>query len=405
MSSICMYVPSASGGHARYARELMTALATHPRAAHLYELFSSQDLENEYHSDLYPVHAHLRPLRHRSEFRSSASWFASRATHYLRREMEFLSWLKSRPDIDAVHFQEWTPWLAAPMVRRIKSMGKKVYFTVHNVVPHKYPRLIPKFVMHSWTRKACLSCDGIFVHTDDLARRMVEILGEPHPPIHVVPHGVWTVTDAGTGVALEERLSWKKLLFFGAIRRNKGLDLLLDAMPSLPGYSVTIAGDPGEPDYLQDEILPRIERLRAAGAQIDLRLGFTPEEELGGLFQSHSAVVLPYTSKFVAQSGVVFLALAYEVPVVASVAGGLRDLFTQHKIGVTFDDATPSGLSSAVGRLYSSVQPNMLLDEIRAAKQRFSWHDAAGVAIAAYGNPKERRATQYDCSLATTLAH
>jgi glycosyltransferase involved in cell wall biosynthesis len=319
--------------------------------------------------------------------------------------MEFLSWLKSRPDIDAVHFQEWTPWLAAPMVRRIKSMGKKVYFTVHNVVPHKYPRLIPKFVMHSWTRKACLSCDGIFVHTDDLARRMVEILGEPHPPIHVVPHGVWTVTDAGTGVALEERLSWKKLLFFGAIRRNKGLDLLLDAMPSLPGYSVTIAGDPGEPDYLQDEILPRIERLRAAGAQIDLRLGFTPEEELGGLFQSHSAVVLPYTSKFVAQRGVVFLALAYEVPVVASVAGGLRDLFTQHKIGVTFDDATPSGLSSAVGRLYSSVQPNMLLDEIRAAKQRFSWHDAAGVAIAAYGNPKERRATQYDCSLATTLAH
>jgi glycosyltransferase involved in cell wall biosynthesis len=321
-------------------------------------------------------------------------------THYLLREMEFLAWLKARPDVMAVHFQEWTPWLAASLVRKIKALDKKVYFTSHNVVPHKYPRHVPKALMHAWIRNACLLCDGIFVHTDQLAQRMGALLGQPHPPIHVLPHGVWTVTDVRSDLSLEQRLSWRKLLFFGAIRRNKGLDLLLDAMTNLPGFSITIAGDPGEPEYFHGEILPRIERLRASGVKIDLRARFTPEDELGELFQSHSAVVLPYTSGFVAQSGVVFLALAYETPVIASEAGGLRDLFSRHKIGVTFTDPTPTDLE-----LYSKVEPGSLLDQIRAAKARFSWQDAANVAIAAYDLPSERRSTQYECSLQTNPAH
>ena len=109
MSSICMYVPSAGGGHARYAREFMTALSSQPRNGYQFELLSSRDLEEEYRSELYPVHAHLAPLRHRSEFPSSAHWVASRLMHYIRREMEFLAWLKGRPDVVAVHLQEWTP--------------------------------------------------------------------------------------------------------------------------------------------------------------------------------------------------------------------------------------------------------------------------------------------------------
>jgi glycosyltransferase involved in cell wall biosynthesis len=399
-----MYVPSANGGHARYAWELLSALATHPRSTHLYELFTSQDLEDQFRSDLYPVHAHLRPLRHRSEFGSKAAWIASRTTHYLRRELEFLSWLKARPDVVGVHFQEWTPWLAASLVRRIKAQGKKVFFTSHNVLPHKYPRHIPKAVMHKWIRDACLLCDGIFVHTDQLARRMEEFLVQAHPPIHVLPHGVWTVTDKRGNLSLQERLSWRKLLFFGAIRRNKGLDLLLDAMKTLPGYSMTIAGEPSEPEYFRDEILPRIERLRASGVDITLRAGFTPEEELGALFESHSAVVLPYTDGFVAQSGVVFLALAYEIPVIASEAGGLGDLFSNHQIGVTFAHARPEDLASAVEKLYCDVEPRALLKEIRAARQHFSWHDAATVAIEAYDTSRERRVARHDRVLEANAA-
>src|SRR5207237_375660 len=137
------------------------------------------------------------------------------------------------------------------------------------------------------------------------------------------------------------------LLFFGTIRRNKGLDLLLRAAEQLPGYSITIAGEPTEAAYYNDEILPLIRRLQAAGVKIDLRNGFTPEAEVGPLFASHSAIVLPYTANFMAQSGVVYLALAHELPVVASEAGGLRDLFREFKIGETFVQHTPDALAAA----------------------------------------------------------
>jgi glycosyltransferase involved in cell wall biosynthesis len=176
-------------------------------------------------------------------------------------------------------------------------------------------------------------------------------------------------------------------------------------MPALPGYSVTISGEPSDLNYYNGEVLPRIQRLRAVGVRIDLHPTFTPEEKVGELFQSHSIVVLPYTRGFVAQSGVVFMALAYEIPVIASEAGGLADIFAHHKIGVTFDDPSPAGLASAVHDLYSKVEPAQLRDEIHAAKQHFSWHDAAGVAIGAYGTPRERRMPEHACALETNLAH
>src|SRR4051812_3450702 len=121
-SSICMYTPSADGGMAQYAWELMTALATHPRAQDRYELVTGQDLEDQFRSDKYAIQAILPPLRHRSAFANKAAWVTSRLTHYPRREWFFLNWLRTRPDIAGVHFQEWTPWLAAPMFRRIRKM-------------------------------------------------------------------------------------------------------------------------------------------------------------------------------------------------------------------------------------------------------------------------------------------
>ena len=143
---------------------------------------------------------------------------------------------------------------------------------------------------------------------------------------------------------IDERLTLKRLLFFGEIRRNKGLDLLLRAMGRLPaGYSLTIAGEPRERDYFREEILPLVAEARRRGAVIDLRDRFTPEAEVPALFAGHSAVVLPYTPKFVAQSGVVFMALAHDTPVVASEAGGLRELFEEFRIGATFREVYAGG--------------------------------------------------------------
>jgi len=384
MESICMYTPEAHGGHALYSWEVLSALTRHPHNRFRFELVSSENLQSEYQSKNYPVHMILPPLRARSTFSSRWMWGASRVLHYSRRERQFIAWLHSRPDVVGVHLQQWTPWLAAGVIRRIHDMGKRVFYTVHNVVPHKYPAHVPHWVVDSFVRRACLLCDGLFVHTDALAAELSRFLGASHPPIYVVPHGVWTVHDP-TGIpTLSERLSWRKLLFFGAQRRNKGLDLLLKASEYLPKFSITIAGEPLERDYFETEIVPEVRRLIDKGRNIDLRPYYVADDAVAPLLASHSAMVLPYTREFVAQSGVVFTALAGNLPVVASEAGGLRDLFEKFQIGVMFRDQTPEALAAAVRQLFEQTDQNQLMDQMCAARQRFSWDQAASATLTGY---------------------
>jgi glycosyltransferase involved in cell wall biosynthesis len=403
---ICMYAPSADGGMAQYASEVMTALARHRPARHRFELVTEQGLDPGFHSDDYAIHPILPSILHRSAFSTRLTWAANRIGHYARRERCFLRWLRKRPDVTAVHLQEWTPWLAAPVLRRIRKMGKRVYYTVHNVVPHRYPALVPKALMNRWIRRGCRLCDGLFVHTESLARTLSDFLGRPHPPIHVAPHGVWTVGDDAPRPSLEQRLKLNRLLFFGTIRRNKGLDLLLRAADHLPsGCAITIAGEPQDRDFLQTEIRPAIDALRRQGKTIDLHDRFIPEAELPALFARHSAIVLPYTSGFVAQSGVAFLALAYDVPLVVSEVGGLRDLLAEFRIGVTFADGSPEALAAAVRELFAGDAARTVPDEIRAAKERLTWQATAAATIAGYdAAPLEQSTEVHDWTAQTTLA-
>jgi len=268
---------------------------------------------------------------------------------------------------------------------------------------------VPKRLMDHWIRTASLVCDGLFVHSDRLADELARFLGDPHPPITVVPHGVWTVPDADTCPPLRDRLALKRLLFFGAIRRNKGLDLLLRAAHRLPGYRITVAGEPVEADYFDAEVMPLVRSLRAMGTGVDLLDRFVPDEQVGPLFATHSAVVLPYTREFIAQSGVVFMALAYGLPVVASRAGGLSDLLDEYEIGTTFETGSPEGLAQAVHELHDMNRCPRVEDRIFAARRRFTWAAAAAATVAGcarVGEAAREPVTEAnDCVLGTTPAH
>jgi glycosyltransferase involved in cell wall biosynthesis len=385
MDRICMHSPSALGGQPLYVRELMTALVEHPSGGDRFEWVAGEDLHPQFKSDLYPVHAVLPRLPHKNEFRSRVSWAANRIGHYPHCDRAFLNWLERRPDITAVHFQEFSRSQPS-LFRSIRQMGKKIFYTVHNIRPHAYPPLVPHPLWDRRARQACKLCDALFVHTPGLADELSDFLGEPHPPIEVTPHGVWTVREPVAMPLLEERLSWKRLLFFGTIRRNKGLDLLLRAAELLRGYSLTIAGMPREAEYFRNEVLPQVKRLRKSGVTVDLIDQYVPDDQVGPLFARHSAIVLPYTRDFTAQSGIVFVALAHELPVVASEAGGLRDLFEQFAVGVSFADPTPKALASAIHELFDGPARESLAGQIRLAKSRFSWHASAGATINAYMN-------------------
>jgi glycosyltransferase involved in cell wall biosynthesis len=108
-----------------------------------------------------------------------------------------------------------------------------------------------------------------------------------------------------------------RLLCFGRLLPYKGLDLLADALASLPAeteIAVRIVGSGPES--------PALNALRGCrGVTVENR--WVPETEIGTLLAWSDALILPYREA--SQSGVVAAALAAGRPVIATRVGGLRE--------------------------------------------------------------------------------
>lgn len=379
---ICMYTPSGYGGHARYTHEVLSALSEVGRDKGVrVSLVTSRNLGPDYRIGLYPIYDILPPLRPSNTFRNAISWGCSRVVHYFNREMTFLRWIKSSP-CEGVHFQEYTPWLAPRHFRLLKAWGKRLFFTVHNIYPHKYPAGMPKAfypIYNSWNRAAWRLCDALFVHTDDLREHLSAFLGEGHPPIFVVPHGVWGYPGSAA-VSSEERVLRRHLLFFGVIRPNKGLHILLRAMERLTDCTLTVAGVPQEPRY-QEQIRTLVKQLPPD--RVELIERFVEEDEVVRLFDRSSLVVLPYTS-FAAQSGVLHEALAFGLPVVATDVGALGKSVRHWSIGQVVPPNDDAALAAAIREI---LTPRRYVEAGRAVgrvRDDLSWTRAAEATIEAY---------------------
>jgi glycosyltransferase involved in cell wall biosynthesis len=388
-----MYTPSASGGHARYTHEVLSALAAkgQPEGIRV-SLVTSRDLASEYRTDRYPIYDVLPRLLPRSAFRSPVTWGLSRVVHYYKRETAFLRWIEKHGSAcDAVHFQEYTMWLAPRHLRSLKARGIRLFFTVHNVYPHRHtpgkPRVTDPLLLH-WRRTAFRLCDGLFVHTESLREQLAEFLGGEHPPIVVTPHGVWSSADAARAVTdVEERVGRRRLLFFGVARPNKGLHTLLRAMEGLDDCTLTVAGQPAEPRY-QEQIQAMAKRLPQG--RVELIDRFIEDEEMGRIFGQSSLVVLPYIS-FAGQSGVLHDALAYGLPVVATDVGALGESVLRWGIGQVVPPGDDVALAGAVREMLTPhryVQASRAVDRARAD---LSWDRSAEIMIEAYRSTARER--------------
>ena len=403
MNRICMYMPSASGGHPLYVQELMTAMVQRSGDAGDLELVSSIDLEDRFMSSQYAVHRILPGLRKKNEFGNRLSWACNRTMHYARRERCFLNWLRTRPDITAVHFQEFSCWLPT-LLGAIRRMGLKIFYTAHFVRPHAYPAIFPHTAWDARHRLACHLCDRLFVLSEQVRDELAQFIGSPHPAIDIAPHGVWTIGQSSTSSALDQRLNQKKLLFFGTMRQNKGLDLVLEAMPQLPDFQLTIAGAPLEMGYFYNQVMPKVRQLIANGARIEVIDRYVNDQETASLFAGHSALLLPYTREFTAQSGVIFLALAHEIPVVCSDVGGLSDILHDFQIGAAFSESRADAFVAAVHSLFAQSQTGTLARNIRQARKHFSWNEAARATWRGYSQTFKEDIHANECAVSNISA-
>jgi glycosyltransferase involved in cell wall biosynthesis len=143
----------------------------------------------------------------------------------------------------------------------------------------------------------------------------------------------------------EKRFS---LLFFGVVAPYKGLDLLLKVFDELEDtFALYIAGRCVNSSYskqIQDTISNCPARDR-----IVWRNEYVPEEEVARIFTAADALVLPY--RHIDQSGVLFQAFRFGVPVVASRVGEFGR-YVSKDYGEVFAAGDPDDLRAALRRVY-----------------------------------------------------
>jgi len=145
------------------------------------------------------------------------------------------------------------------------------------------------------------------------------------------------------------------LLFFGFIREYKGLDILLESLALLPEeYHLVVAGEP----YTNFEKYTKIIQNKNLKERVSMFIRFIAEQEVPLFFSSADVCVLPYKSA--TQSGIVGIAYNFDLPVIASSAGGLAEMITPFGSGLVVENCTPENLSRAILNFFSMERSDFL---------------------------------------------
>jgi glycosyltransferase involved in cell wall biosynthesis len=224
----------------------------------------------------------------------------------------------------------------------------KVFLTVHNVQPHE-SRLLDRFL----SRMAFRLSDRLLVHAEKLRDEAVEHFGQAPRKIAVIPHGICADAEVGYGRAeARAQLGIKEryvLLFFGYVRRYKGLGDLIEAFRIVAekfDVALLVAGE------FFTAVQPYQEQLRSAGLADRAYLfpRYISTEEVPIFFKAADLLVQPYV-RFSGQSGVTQTAYLHSLPVIATDVGGLPELVIHGETGLIVQPGKPKELASAIEAL------------------------------------------------------
>ncbi|MEI9810768.1 MAG: glycosyltransferase [Bacteroidota bacterium] len=227
---------------------------------------------------------------------------------------------KERPDIIVVRY--WLPVMGPALgtiLRRVrKNKHTRIVCIADNVIPHeKRPGDTP------FTRYFLKSCDAFITMSEKVMTDLRTF--EKDKPAQLVQHPLYdTFGDIIPKAEARKHLgaNEKIVLFFGFIRKYKGLDMLFEAMSHLKdsGIKLLVAGEFYEDGKPYKE---QIEKL-GIGDQLLLRTDFVPDSEVKYYLCAADAVIQPYRNA--TQSGVTPLAYHFEKPMIVTNVGGLPSL-------------------------------------------------------------------------------
>lgn len=276
---------------------------------------------------------------------------------------------KFKPDLIITHY--WMPFMATALGTSLRFSGtprKKRIALLHNIIPHeKFPgtHLLNRYFLKSnkgyiTMSKAVLKDLGRYVQSPNK-------LLTPHP---IYNHFGPIVSKQQAKEKLHLANDEQYLLFFGIIRKYKGLDLLIDAMAALkdkyPKLKAIVAGE-----FYDDKqiYINQIEK-NALTDRFIITDSFVDAEEIKYYFSAADIIVQPYHTA--TQSGVTQIGYHFERPMLVTDVGGLSEIIPHKKVGYVCKTEALN-IAEAIDDFYTNDKEAEFVEGVIDEKEKYSW--------------------------------
>lgn len=278
---------------------------------------------------------------------------------------------KIKPDIIVVRY--WLPFMGpclGTILRKVKkNQHTKVICIADNILPHeKRPgdKIFTKYFLKP--------IDGFITMSQKVLGDLNQFA--KNKPAQLVPHPLYdnfgekiSKTEARKKLSINE--DDKVILFFGFIRKYKGLDILLEAFKILKSTNkiqnlkLLIAGEFYDDEKNYETLLndPTIKN------ELILHTHFISNSEVKYYLCATDCVIQPYRSA--TQSGVTPLAYHFEIPMIVTNVGGLPSLVPDKKVGL-IAEPNPESIAEKIGE-YFDLGEEYFLPNLKEEKKKYSW--------------------------------
>lgn len=243
---------------------------------------------------------------------------------------------------DMVLIEWWHPFfslLVAWLGRKLKRAGVKTVVDCHNIYPHE------RSLMDRPLLRFALAPFSTFItHCGSEREDLLKLF--PGKAVRVASLPLLREFSDDTPRCTHSRMA----LFFGIVRKYKGLDILLRAMPlvlSRVECSLLVAGE------FYDPVKKYKDLIRDLGIEEHVRIDdrYIPNEEVPALFRGAQMLILPYLSA--TQSSIARIAHANDLPIIASRTGGLIETVTEGVNGWLVPPGDVEALADAMVKCFS----------------------------------------------------
>ena len=278
---------------------------------------------------------------------------------------------KLKPDFIVVRY--WLPVMGpclGTILRIVKqNRNTRIICIADNIIPHEKRKGDNIF-----TKYFVKPIDAFIVMSEKVMSDLK--LFDKTKPVQLIQHPLYD----NFGKKIDKKIARKNIgietgqkiiLFFGFIRKYKGVDILLDALAILKeknlatSFKVLIAGEFYEDRKPFDD---QVVRLGLADMLI-LKTDFIPDNEVRNFFCSADVVIQPYRNA--TQSGVTPLAYHFEVPMIVTNVGGLPALVPNGVVGLVAEP-NATDIAETIKEFFTK-DDQVFINNLKEEKKKFSW--------------------------------